>query len=130
MHFRNYLPISRLPEKVTALSKQLANRSLLVIRAIILAISAFVCFGGHFPPVFAQQKSQRLLTMPVITTEDAMQDDHISAINQHLMATDVRVTASEERINEWMGEERVVEGVIGLLAVGGLVLQIRQQSQA
>ena len=60
--------------------------------------------GGHHPPVQAQSQHVRVQSVPVVTTEDAMQDDRITAINRHLESIDAAIEmlrkASELQGNE------------------------------
>jgi hypothetical protein len=109
------------------------NHALFGLKVVILATCLFTAFGGHYPPASAQRISYRVQTVPVITTEDALQDNNIDAINKHLQSTDDVVKAMKveqdrrgSEMDNWHGEERIIEGIIGLMVGSGLFLQVKQ----
>lgn len=102
-----------------------------IIRVSIFSICAFVAFSGHYPPSLAQRTHYELATVPVITTTDSTQNDHIDAINKHLQATDDNVKALQVLTTQIAtdnavrnGQVNVLIGILGLLAAGGFVIQI------
>jgi hypothetical protein len=105
---------------------RLTDHALTSVKAIILAVCLFTAFGGHYPPMFAQ-KSYRIETFPILTTEDAMQDDHILAINSSIKALQEQAARQDSDIAFMHGEERIIGGLLSLLTAGGLVLQFRQK---
>jgi hypothetical protein len=119
--------------ETTKLTSATRNHALFGLKIAILAICLFTAFGGHYPPAAAQRLTYRVQTVPVITTEDALQDSDIAALNKHLQSTDDVVKAMKveqdrrgSEMDNWHGEERIIGGIIALLAAGGLVLQIKQ----
>ncbi|WP_213805760.1 hypothetical protein [Granulicella sp. dw_53] len=114
---------------------RLRNHVLFAIRVAILGICAFTAISGRYPPASAQKARFEIQTVPVITTEDARQDDKLDSINKHLQATDDNVkalqvltaqVASDVAVKE--GQISVLLGIVCLLAGGGLVIQIKRKS--
>jgi hypothetical protein len=119
--------------KTTKLTTSTINHALFGLKIAILAICLFTAFGGHYPPASAQRLAYRIQTVPVITTEDALQDKDIDALNKHLQSTDdvVKSMKTEQdrrgsEMDNWHGEERIIGGLIALMVAGGLVLQVKQ----
>jgi hypothetical protein len=87
----------------------------IALRIAVLAILITVAFGGHHPPVSAQ-------TIPVLTVEDAVQDQKLAQQDQHLTATDARVqkqwdsiNANASAISGMQGEERGIGVALAIL---------------
>ncbi|HEX5236142.1 MAG TPA: hypothetical protein VFW25_12525 [Silvibacterium sp.] len=79
------------------------------------------------PPVAAQERQER----GQISSEDAVQDVNIAAIDRHLQATDARAEAEYSRVQlldsqiaEMQGEQRVAFAVLGVLMGGSIVVQV------
>jgi hypothetical protein len=79
------------------------NHLLFALKLTILSACLLVVFGGHHPPVQAQSRHVRVQSGPAVTTEDAMQDDRIAAINRHLESTDATVETIR-KASELQGE--------------------------
>jgi hypothetical protein len=135
MHFRTFHNRLKQPKVVVArLTNTVDNHCSFGIKIAVLCVCVFVMFGGSYPPVQAQHARYQIQTVPVITTEDAVQDNNIAAINKHLQSTDDIETHNVEAIahldstlSYMQGEERVVGGLLALLTGGGLFLQIRRR---
>jgi hypothetical protein len=117
--------------KVSTLTNHLLNHWLLGMKIAFVAVCLVFIFGGNHPPVYAQRNTPRVQT--VITTEDAMQDDHIEALNKHIENTDaqlaVLIKKSDEQENKqssWSGGITVGFTLLGLLGTGTIVLQFKQ----
>jgi hypothetical protein len=108
--------------------------ALYLVRCSTVLICFFFAFGGHYPPAHAQRTRPEVQTVPVLTVEDAVQDNDIKAINQHLVATDGTVqrqwdvmTSMANDVSGMKAEQRVAEFIIGLIASSGVVLQLRKR---
>jgi hypothetical protein len=117
------------------MTTKLINQALLTIKILIVLVCLLTIFSTHWPPKAQAQKNTPRLTVPVITVEDAMQDDHIEQLNKHIEATDANVTKlmlrSEEQENamsSYRGGIQVALWIIGALSTGGIVLQLKQKS--
>jgi hypothetical protein len=62
---------------------------MLASKVLVLSIGAFVSLSAHFSPVYAQRTG--IQTIPVLTTEDALQDEKMTSMGKHLEATDTEV---------------------------------------
>jgi hypothetical protein len=117
-------------QKLTTLTNSILNRAHFVIKIAILFICLGTVFSGHYPPVHAQ--SRRIQTVPVITTEDAMQDDRITAINRHLEATDAHLEALRLVADETKNGQTFIQGEIAavgllltVLTIAALIVQLK-----
>lgn len=113
------------------MSNRVSDRLLFLIRLTILAICAFVSLSGRFPPAFAQRMHYTIETIPVITTTDSLQNDHIDAINKHLQASDDNIKALQLAVTQLtsdiavaQGQVRELLGLLALLVAGGYAVQI------
>jgi hypothetical protein len=109
------------------------GKVLLVLRLITITVCIFIAFGGHHPPSYAQTP-QRLQYVPVITAEDAVQDNNIVALNEHLRTTDATVKEQWKAVYEMegdlsglRGEERIIGAVLGIIASSSVFLQWRKR---
>lgn len=91
----------------------------------------FFAFGGHYPPAYAQHGRPDYQTIPALSVEDAVQDNDIRAINQHLVSTDSRVDKQydimrqmADDVSSMKTEQRIAEFIIGLIASSGVLLQL------
>ena len=108
--------------------------ALYFIRCSTVAVCFFFAFGGHYPPAHGQRQRTEI-QVPVLTVEDAVQDNDIKAINQHLVATDGTVLKQWEMMSQMANdvsgmkaEQRIAEFIIGLIASSGVVLQLRKKA--
>lgn len=104
--------------------------ALFLVRCSTVAVCFFFAFSGHHPPAFAQRSD----AVPAMTVEDAVQDNDIKSINQHLVATDAAVQKQWEvmiqmaqDVSSMKAEQRFAEFIIGLIASSGVVLQLRRK---
>jgi hypothetical protein len=88
--------------------------------------------SGHFPSVYAQRTG--IQTIPVLTTEDALQDEKLTSMDKHLEATDTEVArqaaitaTTVSDISEMRGESRVLFGLLGLLSTVQIAIQVRRK---
>lgn len=114
--------------------------ALLLTRLSLTIACVWVFFGGHHPPVLAQDRKPAIV--PVLTVEDAVQDLNITDLKQRLDQADSNnksLAQSLQKTNDNMAdlknsivgfqtEERLGAGVIGLLATSGLILQVRRKA--
>lgn len=116
------------------LNRRVCDHLLFTIRVITFAICGFVAVSGHYPPALAQRARIQIEEIPVITTTDAMQNDHIEELNKHLQATDDNVRAlqaltaqiaSDAAVER--GQFRLLIGIIALLSGAGVVIQIKRK---
>jgi hypothetical protein len=113
---------------------RLFNHLLFALKLTILSVCLLAVFGGHHPPVQAQSQHVRVQSVPVVTTEDAMQDDRITAINRHLESIDAAIEmlrkASELQGNEVStvrGEIEAFGLLLTVLSIAAIVLQIKRK---
>jgi hypothetical protein len=137
MHLRTLFP-NQLLNKFNSLTNGLSNHLLLILRIGIVGICLIATFGVGYPPASAQRQVQN---MPVITVEDAIQDDHIEGINKHLEADDRRADNHDATIDKIVKriddlenyESKIIGGLATALAIIGLmtgctiVIQVRQK---
>jgi hypothetical protein len=115
-----------------AVPSHILDNLMLASKVLVLSLCAFVTLSGHFPPVYAQRTG--IQTIPVLTTEDALQDEKITSMDKHLEATDAEVArqaaitaTSVSDISEMRGESRVLFGLLGLLSTVQIVIQVRRK---
>jgi uncharacterized coiled-coil protein SlyX len=104
------------------------NLALLSLRITILGLALFTLFGGHYPPLLAQNP------IPVLTVEDAVQDNNIRALNEHLAATDAHVQRQYESLSRLatdlagiQGEERLIGVLLGSGMSISIFLQVKKR---
>ncbi len=100
-----------------------------ILKSAFLCVCVFMAFGGYYPPVNAQQ------VIPVLTVEDALQDNNIHSLNEHLNATDATVkaqwaaiTANTLAIAGIQAEERIIGVALGLLSSAGFFIKVRTKA--
>jgi hypothetical protein len=105
----------------------------LALKLAFIAVCAYVVFGGNHPPATAQARMQPQY-VPVITAEDAVQDNNISALNKHLENTDatakeqwLTISQIQNDISGMRGEERIIGAVLGVIASSGVIMQWRRR---
>jgi hypothetical protein len=118
--------------KIKTLTAKILNHVSFGLKLAIITVCLVMMFDGHYPPVHAQ--SRRIQTVPVITTEDAMQDDRIAALNRHLEATDARVESLRQTMEATGNDVSAVRGeieafglLLTVLSIAALVIQIRRK---
>jgi hypothetical protein len=135
MHLRTLFP-KQLFIKLNTLTTGLSDHLLLMLRIAIIGVCLVATFGVGYPPASAQRTAQ---TAPSV--EDAIQDDHIEAINKHLEANDRRadnhdVTTDKivKRIDDLENyESKIIGGlatalvIIGFMTGCTIVIQVRQK---
>lgn len=101
----------------------------LLLRMLALAVGALMLLSGGRPAARGQADHSS-----IVSSEDAVQDSDIIAINRHLDYDDgrldqqaIHVAELESQIAEMQGEERISFGVITALIAGGLVIQWRRR---
>jgi hypothetical protein len=104
----------------------------IVLKVAFIAVCGFVAFGGNHPPSHAQVLAKQYV--PVITTEDTVQDIKIVELNEHMKSTDQNVKDQGAIIMQMQndmsghrGEERVIGAVLGVIASSGLIIQWRRR---
>ena len=133
MQFRNYIPL-RIKPRLKTMRNRLAHRKLLFIRSAIIAVCLIATFGLGYPPGQAQRVTYRIQTMPVITTEDALQDKTLDGQEKHLSANGARLDEMKKHQEEtdthiatWAGAFSATMAIVGILSGWGLSLQIKQK---
>ena len=104
----------------------------IVLKVAFIAVCGFVAFGGSHPPSHAQVLAKQYV--PVITTEDTVQDIKIVELNEHMKSTDQNVKDQGAIIMQMQndmsgqrGEERVIGSVLALLVSSGLIMQWKRR---
>ena len=99
-------------------------KALVFLKAAFVAVCIALALAGSHPPVQAQEEGK-------LSTVDAVQNNNIASINEHLRATDSRVESHSTQIEtmtlqiaEAEGEAHAIFWVLGLLSSASLVLQI------
>jgi hypothetical protein len=117
-----------------SIGPRVTDKLLFWMRIVFIFLCGFLAFGGHYPPVLAQ-KPMQIQEVPVLTVEDAVQDNNIKAMNDHLVSTDATVRLQWTAINKLVsdvsgmqGEERIIGVILGLISTGGIILQVRKKA--
>jgi hypothetical protein len=120
--FRNHL---NLPSKLS-----------IGLKCAAFIVGTFACFSGNYPPALAQARNAPVTALPVLTVEDAQQDDRIEQLAKRLDATDATASKNgdtlnrlEESIAEFKGEERIVGFLLTLLIGSSIVIQFRAKTK-
>jgi hypothetical protein len=110
------------------------NHILLGVKVAFLSVCLLAVFSGHHPPVQAQTQHVKVQTIPVIKTEDALQDRDIAAINKHLEATDAAVETLRKAtelqgnvVSAIHGEIEAFGLLLTVLSIAAIVIQIKKQ---
>jgi len=104
----------------------------LILKVAMMAIYICILMAGNHPPATAQNR-----TAPQQSVEDALQDDRILQLNNHIDSTDAKVqrqyeTAAKNRddiakvrddLAGIQGEERAIGALLGIMTLASLVLQ-------
>jgi hypothetical protein len=113
---------------------RLAHRKLLFIRTAIIAVCFIGAFVIGYPPGLAQRATYRIQTIPVITTEDALQDQHLDDQEKHLSSNDARIDdlkkhqeETDSHIANWSGAFSATLIIVTILSGWGISLQIKQK---
>ena len=96
----------------------------LFLRVLAFVFCLCMVFGGHHPPVQAQDRSQR---PSPISSEDAVQDTNIAAINKHLESTDGNVKETELRLSSIQDQLSEIHGwavAVVFLSGGSIVIHL------
>jgi hypothetical protein len=130
-----HLSITNKSERIKRdpLASAITNHISFGIKVLILSICLALALGGHHPPANAESVKH---TVSITSTEDAMQDERIGELNQHLQATDARVEALRQTLDQasnslsvMQGEERSIGLLLTILSIAGIALQlVRKQA--
>ena len=111
---------------------------LLGTRLLLIAVAGLYAFGIDRPPLIAQDS---------LTTTVMVNQEKVREVDNHLKSTDDNVTKLAESVNKALeaqansisllqqehasqqGEERVLTGIIGLIASASLVIQVRRKKE-
>jgi hypothetical protein len=106
------------------------------LKLAVLAVCVMTVFSGHYPPASAQQHRRVTQMVPVLTVEDAVQDNNIEAANKHLETTDANVSRfgvalekAEPDISGIQGEERGIGALLGAMSLLQIFLQFRKKAE-
>lgn len=100
------------------------KKLLLAVKTLTVVVCLYVALSGMYPPGMAQ--GLVVQPVPVITTEDALQDDRIKTMQDQVSKQFVRMNSVEAAIAGMQAEERVIGAVIGILTSAGLILQVKK----
>lgn len=107
----------------------------LILKCMFIAICAMKTFGIGYPPSGAQTVDFRTHFAPLQTVEDAVQDNNIVAINEHLRTTDGHVDQQLVEIHKiasdvagMQGENRIAYGVLSLIGTTSIVVSLKKKS--
>jgi hypothetical protein len=116
------------------LQNRFTNHILLGVKIAFLSVCLLAVFSGHHPPVLAQTQHVKVQTVPVIKTEDALQDRDIADINRHLEVTDGTVEANRKalelqgnQISAIHGEIEAFGLLLTVLSIVAIVIQIKKK---
>jgi len=103
----------------------------LIIKVALMVVYVSILVSGNHPPIFAQRSA------PQQSVEDALQDDRILQLNNHIDSTDAKVQRQYEATAKnrddialvrddlagIQGEERAIGALLGIMTLASLVLQ-------
>jgi hypothetical protein len=108
----------------------------IAVKLAVLAVCVMTVFGGHYPPAHAQQTHRVTQILPILTVEDAVQDNNIEAVNKHLEATDTTISRmeltmqkAEADVSGIQGEERGIGALLGALTLLQIFLSFRKKAE-
>ena len=120
------------PQNHPNLSRQISLG--LKCAAFLLCFVTF--FSGRYPPVYAQAHRVALPTVPVLTIEDAEQDDRIEQLTKRLDAVEAVMVKQADKQNEilediaaFKAEERLIGFILSLLIGSSIVIQFRAKTK-
>jgi cell division protein FtsX len=102
--------------------------------AFVICSATFL--SGHYPPAYAQAHRAALTAVPVLTVEDAEQDDRIEQLTKRLDAVEAVMVKQADKQNEilediaaFKAEERLIGFILSLLIGSSIVIQFRARTK-
>jgi len=120
------------PQNHPNLSRKLS----LGLKCAAFLLCSVTFFSGRYPPVYAQAHRVALPTVPVLTIEDAEQDDRIEQLTKRLDAVEAVMVKQADKQNEilediaaFKAEERLIGFILSLLIGSSIVIQFRAKTK-
>lgn len=133
--------------KISGLRSMMTTMKLCQI--LFVGVCLYVVFSGTHPPMQAQHMDGRQnVVIPVVTTEDALQDRDIEEMGKHIDSTDLRMQKQWDVLNAQIAaintnisknaadisgtqsETRLFAGILGIIVSAGFVSTIRNKGRS